>query len=457
MQTQKETFVTTGVQTYSSTLCGNSTIHKPKVDILFVVDNSTSLNPVYASEDLKNSIANVVSNVSNNFNYHAFVVPLLAYAGESQQLVVSDMDGLGAGAPTPVALDNVNVEQYLNNTQPGGAELGFQRVKNIINANIVNGVFRKEVHTLVVMLTNGDDTDNVYDQYGNMIATNYSQRLAEMKLFTKKSGDTTLEALTFRFFSVVAHTSCQYGFIKGTRYMQMSADMYAYSEATDQAGNAQPDSYDLCTGSITNVFNSIASVLPTTVVNHTYNYWPAKITDNPVIDFNPNVINVRKVTSSGIVEIPESMTNGYQFIPSHMASHNIKKFPIVSTNYPAESLSGFFIQLNGSAKVASPECLAVQIQDPQEFYGYIVIGNNPNLSETIIKKNGVVINQYSGSGNGWSFESFSPSQNKRITGPNDYTPHPNGVYETGYVFKFHGNSTYTNEDIIEIEFKQIGI
>lgn len=458
VQTQKEIFVTNGVQTYSSTICGNSTVHKPKVDILFVVDNSTSINPAYASADLKNSITNIVSQVSNNFNYHAYIVPLLTFAGENPQLVVSDMVGIGAGAPTPIGLNSVDIAQYLNNTQPGGSELGFQRVRDVINSNISNGIFRNEVHTLVVMVSNGDDTDNLYDQYGNMIATNYYARLNDLKNFTKKSGVTTLQALTFRFFSVVAHSACQNGFIKGSRYMQMSKDLYAYSESTDQGNTTWPDSYNICTGSINNIFTSISSVLPTTVVNHTYNYWPAKVTNNTVIDFNPSAIVVKKVTQSGIIDIPSNNINGYQFMNAHQTNLNIRETPAVSSDYPAENLTGFFVQLYGSAKVNSPECLSVQIQDPQEFFGYSVVSNNPDLNETVIKKNGVIVpKQVGGSGDGWSFQGFSPSQNKRITGPGDFTPHPNGVYATGYVFKFNGNSYYTNEDIISIEYKQTGV
>lgn len=456
VQTKKETFVTPGVQKFSSHLCGNQTVHKPKVDILFVVDNSTSLNPAYASNELKQSMSNIITHVSDNFDYHAFIVPLIDYSGAEEQLVVSDATSLGIGAPTPKGLSDVDVQQYLSNTQPGGSELGLARVRDAITGNISNGVFRKEVHTLVVMISNGDDTDNIVDPYGNTVGTHYSTRLQELKNLTKASGSTTLEALTLRFFSVVAHSACKNGFIKGTRYMQMSKDLYNYSGATDQGSNPNPDSYNLCSNSISNIFTSIAAVLPTTVVNHVYNYWPAKVTNNTQIDFNENAIVVKRVNSNGTIEtLNEDPTNGWQFLTNHQVNLNIREYPTVSTEYPAERLTGFFVQLHGNAKVTSPACLVVQIQDPQEYFGYIAIENNPDLNDTIIKKNGVIVNQ--SNTDGWQFLYFSPNKNIRIMGPNDHTDHPDKVYRTGYFFKMNGSAVYTNEDIITVEYKQTGV
>lgn len=455
VQTQKEIFITPAVNKFSTTLCGDQTIHKPKVDILFVIDNSTSLNQQYVSSELKQSIANVVSNISDNFDYHALIVPLLSYAGANQQLVVSNATGLGVGAPTPIGIDSVDVQQYLNNTQPGGAEKGFLRVHDVITSNITNGVFRKKVHTLVVMLSNGDDNDNITDpQTGLPIGSNYGTRYNQLISLTNKSGNTTLQALTLRFISVVPHTACQTGYIQANRYIQMSKDIYNFMGATDQGGNPRPDSYNICSNSITNVFTTISSVLPSTVVDHVYNYWPAKITNNSTIDFNENEIVVRKVTQSGIVNIPEDNVNGFQFLPTHQTL-NIREYPAVSSDYPAEYVTGFFVQLHGNAKVTSPDCLAVQIQDPQEFFGYIVIGNNPDLNDTIIKKNGVIVNQ--SNTDGWSFQGFSPSQNIRIISETNHNPHASGVYKTGYVFKMNGSAVYSNEDIITVEYKQTGV
>ena len=221
------------------------------------------------------------------------------------------------------------------------------------------------------MISNGDDTDNIVDPYGNTVGTNYSTRLQELKNLTKASGDTTLEALTLRFFSVVAHSACQNGFIKGTRYMQMSKDLYNYSGATDQGSNANPDSYNLCSNSISNIFTSIATVLPTTVVNHVYNYWPAKVTTSTTVDFNENAIVVKRVNSNGTIEtINEDPTNGYQFISTHQTNLNIREYPLASSDYPAETLTGFFVELHGSAKVTSPTCSRSNSRSSRVFWVY---------------------------------------------------------------------------------------
>ncbi len=59
--------------------CSTSTDLKPKVDFLFLIDNSPS--SIGIKDELKNGIKNVVTNISKNFDYHAYFVPLIPEAG----------------------------------------------------------------------------------------------------------------------------------------------------------------------------------------------------------------------------------------------------------------------------------------------------------------------------------------------------------------------------------------
>ncbi|MGK0367741.1 MAG: hypothetical protein ACI9QD_000880 [Thermoproteota archaeon] len=463
VQTQKETFVTQGVTLYSSQTCANHTAIKPKVDILFLIDNSSST--FYIPSTMKTAIAGMIQNVSSNFDYHVYVAPLIGAPGESDSdrrsfpLVVSDAGSI-SGSLNPVGSHEIQLFQSVTG---GGQEHGFSRANNLISLNMSNSIFRKSANTLIVTVSNGDDNDFIYNQYGQPVGSNFNSNFNDLIKHTKKYHDSLptstpqyikdalLKSNAFRFISVVAHSTCQPGYKNATNYKQMSHDIYDYVQATDQGNDSTPDSYDICTSSVSDIFSTVSSTIPVTIVPHVYDWWPVKNTTT--IDFNLANIKVKKVNQNGVMNINESTSNGFEFINTYYSSKNIRKTPVVSAESPGEFFSGFFIKLHGSAEVVSPECLVVDIQDPQEFFGYIVISRVPDLTQLKIKINGVEVPVLDLSGNGYTYTGQSDSQNLRIIAANDDTSHPDGVYSSGYVFKLHGTSTYTNEDIIEVIYK----
>ena len=457
--TQKQTFVTPAVNTYSNQFCPNSFVIAPKVDILFMIDNSSSTN--YMNSSMKNAIASLIGSISQTFDYHAYVAPLIPVPGENIQsypVVVSNPQGLGIGVQ-PVGAHDI---QLFSNVTGGGVEHGFTRALNLIQNNMVNNIFRKEVNTVIIVVSNGDDNDNIVDpSTGQIVGSHYNTRVNQMKMLTEKyytsfppAPTGALKSKQLRFISVVPHTACQYGFKAGTRYKNMSEEIFSYN-GIGSATSATPDSYNLCNANYTQIFGQIAQSMPTTTLEKTYNFWPAKETVATTIDFDVNQIEVVKVVNGSSQIIPASTSNGYNFVATHMVNKNIREIPIVSANHPAELKSGFFIELFGTAKLKTPnECLVVKIQDPQTYYGYIVLQRKPKLDETIVRINGNLIPQ--NNTNGWSYMGFTESINVKVVGPNGESNMP-GDYRTGYALKLNGNTIYSNEDIIEVDYKHRNI
>jgi hypothetical protein len=458
------TFATPAANSYTNIHCANSTTINPQVDVLFLIDNSTST--FYLSSDLRNQITSLLSSLDNyDFDYHAMVAPLL-----NDGTNLDDYPVLSNTQDLPISVNVTTPANFslFTNNQSGSVELGFQRARDIINANKSNNVFRVNSNTLVITVSNGDDTDYPMNSYGQPMGDNFSVRLNDLKKLTAQYYNSVIPPASalmsrqLRFISIVAHStsgSCS-DFKVGARYRNMSHQLYLYSGQTDQGGKTYPDSYDFCSGSFSSIFTDISNSIPALYVPHTYDHWPVR--DVNTINFNVNAIEVKKVVKgvSGdtVVNIPASATNGFQFVNSYLTNHNIREIPTVSPAYPPENFNGYFVQLFGSAKVTSPDCLIIKIQDPNVFYGYVTIPKQPKLDETIVKKNGTTLSYIANpvpSSNGWTYQGYSPSLNIVIQGPADHTPGSPTEYKEGYVIKLLGTGTYTNEDVIEVHYRTV--
>jgi hypothetical protein len=459
---QKQTFVTPAAQSYATPFCPDPFNIKPKVDILFLIDNSGSTN--FMSNQMKESIAGLVGKISQDFNYHAYVAPLIAVPGENIQ-AYSVLASSTQDLPASVQVVSVNDIQFFQSVSGGSQELGFQRALSVIEANTANNIFRKQVNTVIITVSNGDDTDFLVDpNTGQAIGDNYPTRLQDLQKLTEKyylsnppAPSHALMSKQLRYISVVAHSACQAGFKPGNRYRNMSNAIYQYSGSTDQAGRSTPDSYDLCTNSFNNIFNIIAQSMPTTAVQKTYNFWLAKQTNNPTIDFDPNRVEVYKVVNNNISQVPANTTNGFSFSGNHYVNKNIRELPVVSTQYPAENYTGFMVELHGNAKLKTPgECMIVKIFDPQVWYGYIVLNRKPKPETVVVRIKGQVIpritsNPVPSGSDGWSYMGYSESVNITVNGPGDDTPASPGQYMGGFVLKLHGSAIFNNEDLVDVQ------
>lgn len=439
----------TNREVFSNLTCAGSTLIKPPVDFLFVFDNSTSTN--YINAETKSALLGTLTYVSERFDYHVMVAPLLRNTSDVNQgvsLAVSSTDGLSASATSLVVANDSSLlldRAASISSVPGSAEYGFERVSELISTNRSNGIFRDNAYTIVVMISN-EDAD--WRQSGpdiqgpgpeiNDYSTNYT---------TLTNLSNSLSAEQFRLMSVVPFTdNCEPSYKQGWRYKKMSRDIYLHNLNTktgfsDPDGAEPYDSFDLCSGDFASIFNSINQTINSIVISHVYNYWPVAANNSPA--FDPQTIRVFKVFSdTSSVELSENTVNGWQYI-GYRSNQNLRTLPS-----PGEPFTGNLLQLHGNAQLTYPECINVQTLAPADYYGYVVTSQEPRLDTVRVIKNGQTYNQ--SATNGWEYIGFRSSFNIRIQGSGNYSAGVPAVNRTGYVFKLNGAAVYSNGDEVQV-------
>lgn len=461
------------VEKLSLNSCSNNTYIRPKVDILYVVDNSSSsFNIDYI---VKQEIANSISLMSNTFDYHIMVAPLLPTAGEVSlsSFPVMLFDPSSVSNLSTINAVSANVLQFFSTVSNGNNhEPGFQRVRSIINANRSNNIFRQGSNLLVVMISSGDDTDDPESTYvngnqvGNPAATiNFRNHVDAFKSYTKKwydeNGitnyenqsrgpssitDSYLKAEQFRFLSVVAHSNngiCS-GYRQGVRYKAMSNALHDYASG---ANSSYKDSFNLCSGGYSKLFDNLNSTIKDIVIKHKYNYWKISNSDPSAIEETD--INVYKIDKDGDkTKISRGGSNGFTY-EGYQTDVDVCYDPQDCT----ELQTGHIIKLNGSARVTYPDCIIAKTKTPTEYFGYIAIPRKPDLSEVKLKINGKTISE--SNSNGWSSynsNSHTEKLNIKVPGPTNASITP-AVYKSGYMLKLHGNAIYTNGDTTDVYYK----
>lgn len=436
-----DSFTANPVQVFQNQTCANSTLVKPPVDVLYLVDNSPSA--AFLTDTIKQQLRQTIQLISSEFDYHVLVAPLIpgtsVYGENSLPVLANSGPMLSKG--TLVSFESLNIESFFSGTAGASNEQGFNRVKTVIN-NYRTGtvpVFRQNAHTIVVLVSNGEDS-SVYNNSNGF-------RLFSDPLFTTQFNDlrnlgyTTLNAKQFRFFSVAAHTVCQSGYKEARAYKQMSGQLYTEAVnrgiTADQAGRATPDSYDLCTNDFANLYTGVNNSIRQEVIDHRYNFWP--VTNSTDTNINTNDIQVFKVLASGsTVSIPNAAVNGWQLVPGGVQTRNTRYFPTPA----GEPATGILISLNGTAEVRYPECMVVRTSSPIEEYQYVVLPTAPIESTIIIRVRGQQIPQ--GSVNGWTYEGFRTNQDIKVPGSSNVP-----TLRTGYFIKLNGTSKYVSGDTVE--------
>jgi hypothetical protein len=449
---KSEKYTANAVEVFQNLTCANSTLIKPPVDILYVVDNSLSAG--YLKDTVKLQLQQTIQTVSNQFDYRIMVAPLLQDGGsDTFRPVITNGASSMPSSVNVVSLENLS---FFGNSVVGNAESGLQRSINLIDQNSVangGGVFRNGAHTIVVLVSNEDD-DSMYNcsQFGCVFSSSKLSNMQSQYLSLRNR----LQAQQLRFFSVVAHSSCTSNgesFVEGRAYKEMSAYMYAnasippQAQPTDQAGRSTKDSYDLCGGSFA-VYQGVNSSIQQEILGHTYDHW--LVSASTVIDTNDIVVS--KVSSSGTVSaVSAGGPNGWSYA-GYLTNQNTRVLP-----NPGEPKTGYFIQLSGSAQVVYPDCLVVRTRTPTEFYGYAVI---PSAPKTPVADNVVVTIRGSripfSTSNGWSYEGYRENQNIKVNSngtPNTSSP----LTRTGYFIKLNGTAIYASGDSISVDYTPGGI
>ena len=213
-------------------LCSNFTLIKPRVDFLFVWDNTSS--QVFITPETKMALNNVINSISDRFDYHIMLAPLvpLNVGGNPVQYVIaSDEQTLNL----PPNQDYMRIPynqatQRLDDfTLVGGTqENGYDRVISLLSQNRSNNVFRQDSYTMVVLMSNEDDTSDIPP---GGVRTNIAlQNTINSRFASLKAIRDSLNSTQFRFITLVAHKiqnhNCSPLWDDGTSYRMMSRRVY---------------------------------------------------------------------------------------------------------------------------------------------------------------------------------------------------------------------------------------
>jgi hypothetical protein len=442
---------------FDGTNCAQHTEIRPKVDFLFLFDNSTSTN--YLNPQTIASLEGVFSRLPDHYDYHAMVAPLLDNGKTNHPVLVRDVthsvqeNGLNLSKlGSRLKGSAYEISPFTNQEKVGGAyENGFERAYDLINNEYNKGtnVFRKDSYIIITVISNGDDnaylssTGGLY--YPHLDYNDFEQKKS---LLLSLKNVSNLNAIKVRFLSLVANKPTAFcsGARDGDRYRRMSKHLHDLSLDTVSNSSANPDTFDICSDSVSDIFSQLDQIIHYVVVPHRYEYWQVTTNTNQnAID--PSTIEVFK--SSTGEQIPESYVNGfsYQYV-SPPSTRNTRYYP----DY-GEPKSGHLIQLYGTARIEYPECLRVKTQTPLEYWAYIVLDKEPDLSDIKVTIDGNEIPQ--SSTNGWQYIGRQDSINIRVKSLSNpiATSEPDKTMRgPGWFLKLSGSAIYSNNSRVEVRF-----
>lgn len=451
-----EVFRAQDIETFSYDTCASAHLVKPKVDILYIVDNSGS-TLMSSFEAIKSQIVASVSNISNDFNYRAYVAPLNSIGNDQNEIksypVMANYP-YEAPALTAVGLiqpSSLNASSFFSGATGNNVEYGFSRAYNVVQANRSNGIFRNQSNLIIVMISNGDDNEAMMTIGGNQVRDQnvFNAKKNQLLSFSKQYSDShsvasPLQAQSLRFLSLVAHSNCN-GFKAGANYKQMSSDIYTYMQYNDD--NSYKNSYNLCGSNYAQVFASVNKSIQAQINGHKYDH--AKISNQSEQSIQSDDITVYKISNGVKTVIPESATNGFEYL-GYQSGINTRYATQYTDPDPGEPVTGLVVKLNGSARFEYPECVIAKTRTPTEYFGYIGLAQDPDLATVVVKVNGQTIPK--NNTNGWSYHGYHEVLNIKVPGPTSapITPAKN---ESGYFLKLNGSSIITNGDQVNVNYK----
>lgn len=430
----KQSSSTSEAITTSAKLCAQSTLIRPQVDILMLWDNSSSFN--FVNSATKSSMSNLISSVSENFDYHVLSAPLVPASGGTNsgtlyeaQLVAKTSTGLGSDALNILRTkENAIASLGFTQTSQGAAEAGIDRAYNVINQNRGNGIFRAGAYTIIVVISNEDDKgcSMVSSTNPNGVIcsnpTDYNKYLAPriQNLLTLRgnsnyAGAVNLNASMMRFINISPLTSCSSGNYKmNYMYRAVAKSMYEtpYTNGWPTSNDhlspdlpGYPDSYNLCSLDFSHIFDGVNTAIKQTLLKHKYDYWPMAASTASV---DPDTVRVIRSDGKLLVnrKFDNSASNGFEVVldgsgnAANLVGQNTRYYPTAG-----EPFTGKLIRLfgaEGNDKVIYPDCLTVTYTEVKSTYGYIYLQyGEPSVPTIEVKINGAIVPQ--SSSNGWDY------------------------------------------------------
>jgi hypothetical protein len=432
---------------FANNACSTYTLIKPKVDVLYVVDNSSS--SYYISSDIKTALSNTVNSLSSSFDYRVIGTPLIESVGGNNDYQVmtnsSDLQGIPSDSRRISSAGNFS---FFSSAPVSGVEKGLGRVISFVDHH-KNSLIRNNSYLIVVLVSNGRDLEVEEDSgFGNgetrLNAANYNARLTSF--MNLKS---SLNSLQLRMISVSAKSVCSSGYRTALKsYVKMSNDLYVEAKAQDN--NAALDSYDLCSsGGVSSIFSAINNSIQQVVLPHQYRYWPITFAENNEM-VSTAEIKVQKISPNGASATLARDTDWFYEDRGSAQTVNTRELPT-----EGEPVTGrHFIRF--ANLVTYPDCVLVTSISRTEYFGYIVLPQKPKIETVSLRINGRVIPQ--SSTNGWSDMSSAPTtRNIKVPYPAAGDENP-PLIRTGFMLQLNDPvNYYKSGDSVEVNFIPAGI
>ncbi|HXH76051.1 MAG TPA: hypothetical protein VNJ08_13860 [Bacteriovoracaceae bacterium] len=436
------------VKQFEQSYCAVPSVIRPKVDILFMVDNSKST--YYLADDIKSGIRNMMNTVSKDFDYRFIGTGLLATDTtpfNDYQVLTNSDDMLSAEASGKKIISANELNFFHTKPAEGVLEAGLRRGVEFVNANVQNnsGLFRQNANLIVVIFSNGRDTDvekKAEWESGVMFdSAVYNQRLDSYKYIK----NTLLNLTQLRLISMSAMSACQPGwFSSRDSYGKMANNIYDYSGASDSPAK---DSYDLCNG-VANIFAPVNTSIQMVKINHSYRYWPITFANSSNVRNDFGDISVFKINSGVSQVIPSTDWTYYEHTGS--TALNIREPVPGEPVLPGGEVSGkHFIRLN-TPVVSPPNCIQIKSSTRTEYFGYVVLNQEPKPDSINLRINGKTIPK--SAVDGWSYVGNRMNQNIKMPFPaaGDQLP---AVNKSGFMLELNGSGNfYRSGDSVEANF-----
>lgn len=439
-------------------LCTQSTLIKPKVDILILSDNSTSFN--FVTKEAKDSIRNLITNVSSKFDYHILSAPLVPNVPDTSsgtlheaQLFVKDMAGINGNALSIAVKieDGKENEAFIKTftNGNGSTESGVSRAIAMLRDNRANGIFRNGAYSIIVVISNEDDKMCPNCNSASADASYITPKIAELLAIRGNTaanpGNTgLLNSAMMRFINISRLSSCSnIGGSINRFYRETAKEIYnaTYSNGWPQANDhlspflpQYPDSYNLCSSNYKNIFDGVNTAIKETLIKHKYDHWPLADTNARV---DPDSVRVFRAGSSELLNRKYNITNdGFEVLVD--SNNNAQNFIGKNTRYyptVGEPFNGKIIKLYNNDRVTFPDCLTVKYTEPKSTYGYIYLkSGEPKIEKIQVKINNVVVPE--SSTDGWEYIGLQFVDN---LDPELKIDEIDPRLSSGYFLKLHGS------------------
>jgi hypothetical protein len=429
---QSTTSAPDGLKAYQQLSCSNFTLMRPKVDILYVVDNSGSA--FYFSNDIKTAITNTVNTISTQFDYRMIGTTLIPDSTpyNDYQVLTNSTDSLPDSSKKIISSSELTF--FSNPGDQYESEKGLRRTIDFINNT--GSLFRQDAYLLVVLVSNGRDTEVEVDNAGNGITTqnttNFNARVSSFNAIKARLNLTQL-----RFFAVTAKSACKDDWRRSTySYVAMASTL--------------PDSssYDLCTSSVGNIFEQVNSSIQQQVIPHQYRYWPITFAENNET-VSISEIKVKKFASDGSSsDLKRDVDWFYEDKGSAQTVYTREK---PSIGEP--SVGRHFIRF--ANLLTYPNCVQVSSVSRTEYFGWIALPKEPKLAGMYVTINGATIPQ--STTNGWSYRGNMSVPNMKMPYPNSGDELP-AIPKSGFMIQLNGASNYYKSgDNVQVNYVPAGV